>query len=294
MKFGKLFSTIVIALLMALSLSSCYWQAQVNANEIGVQLDDGVSISRVVGPGRYDNGGWYAGIKNVNVSPITVNWKDPDLVTSDKQPIGLELNITFHRNPVSESVSKMFSTYNSELFDNKALQNLVVSRVPNSAKSNTAKLTLDQMLTDRNEFASALSTDISAELARIGVVLDTVQVANISPDKAYMDKLSQKAQVIQDREIAAESVKTAEENLKKTKAETEIQVELARRENAVKAEQSKVYETNPYAFKLEMMDKYAQIFGNNSKVFFIPEGSNLSIIDSNGNVVPVPATQPQQ
>lgn len=287
----KLLVFLVVAL-FALVLSGCYLWAAVDPSEVGVQLDDGISISRVVGSGRYNSGGWYSSMRIVDLSVKTIQWEDPDLVTSDKQPIGLKLALSYHRSPNTECVTKMYKTYNAELFDNKRLETLVVSRIPNSAKENTAKLTLDQMLTARAEFAGSLTEDIGSELNKVCVVLDTVQVANIAPDEGYMAKLKQKAQVIQDREIAAESVKTAEENVKKTKAETEIQLELARRQNLINQELAKTYDISDRYYELTRLDKIASIMaaGTNAKWVFVPQGSGLSFIDAgDGNLVPVPS-----
>jgi hypothetical protein len=285
---------LLLLVVLSLMLSGCYWQQSIDPSQVGVKLDDGISISGIVGPGRYSAGGWYSSMREVDISVKTTEWEDPDLVTSDKQPIGLKLALSYHRNPSDACVKQMYETYNSELFDNARLDTLVKSRVPNSAKDNTAKMTLDQMLFGREAFALALTQSVDIEMAKICVILDTVQVANIGADPGYMEKLKQKAQVIQDREIAVESVKTAEENLKKTKAETEIQLELARRQNAMNQELAKTYELNENYFKLEQLKLIREIVaagGGSTKWVFVPEDSNLSFIDSGGtDIVPVPPT----
>jgi uncharacterized membrane protein YqiK len=279
---------VVLVVFAALMLGGCYWNSGVDPSEVGVQLDDGINISRVVGPGRYSNGGWYAGIRNVDVSVNSTEWEDNDLVTSDKQPIGLKLSLSYHRNPDTTCIVNMYKTYNRELFDKKALESLVKSRVPNAAKDNTVKMTLDQMLFGRESFADSLRKSIRQETDQICVVLDTVQIANIAADKGYMDKLKQKAQVIQDREIAQESVKTAEQNVLKTKAETEIQLELARRQNLVNSELAKTYEKSPQYYELEKLKLLKDVMGPNAKFVFIPEGSSLSFIESaDGKIIPV-------
>jgi uncharacterized membrane protein YqiK len=290
-KNSKLLVIVLLALIGSFLMSGCYWQASVDGSEVGLVLNNGISIDSVVGPGRYDNPfGWYAKLKIIDTSVKTVEWTDASLVTSDKQPISLKLAISYHRNSSEEVVRQMYSTYNRELFDDGALATLVASRVPNSAKNNTAKMNLDQLLFGREDFANNLNKELSKELMRVGVVLDTVQVADIGADEGYMAKLKQKAQVIQDREIAQESVKTAEQNLLKTRAESEIQIELAKRQNEVNKELAKVYEGNARFYELKRLEALEKVLGPNAKIVFIPEGSPLSVINSESgtNVVPVP------
>jgi hypothetical protein len=291
-KHSKFLIVMLLAIFGSLLFSGCYWQSSVDGSEIGLKLDDGISITSVVGPGRYDNLGWYAGLRIVDTSVKTTEWSDASLVTSDKQPISLKLAISYHRNPSDEAIRQMYSTYNRELFDDGALASLVASRVPNSAKNNTAKMTLDQLLFGREAFAKNVTAELSAELAKVGQILDSVQVADIGADEGYMNKLKQKAQVIQDREIAQESVKTAQENLKKTQAETEIQLELASRQNKMNQELAKVYENNPQFFELKRLEALQGVIGPNAKIVFVPEGSSLSVINSDGNTSVVPVPQP--
>jgi hypothetical protein len=288
-KHSKFLMVMLLAILGSFLFSGCYWQSTVDGSEVGLVLNNGISITEVVGPGRYDNTGWYSRLRTVDTSVKTTEWSDASLVTSDKQPISLKLALSYHRNTSQETVRQMYGTYNRELFDDGALATLVASRVPNSAKNNTAKMNLDQLLFGRDDFASNLNKELSKELAKVGVILDTVQVADIGADEGYMNKLKEKARIMQDSEMAKESVKTAEQNLLKTQAESKIQLELAKRQNEMNKELAKVYENNERFFELKRLEALEKVIGPNAKIVFVPEGSSLSVINADGtNVVPVP------
>lgn len=285
---------IVIATLFS---TGCYVNSEVQSNQIGLQLNDGVNISAVVGAGRYSQWGWFSDLVKINGSALTVTWEDPDLVTNDKQPIGLKLAVTYKRKTDSNSVTKMFATYRAESLDDKALNALVNSRIPDPAKQVTTQYTLDQMLgidaagVGRQKVASDIKTLLEKNLNDVFVDLLTVQIVNIQPDTTYLDKLKEKAQAQIDKEIAATTTLTLAEKLNQQKAQTNIDLEIARRQNLVNEEMGKAYKDSPEVFKLKLIEAYKGMFGPADKVVFIPENSSLSIImnASSGNVVPVPA-----
>jgi regulator of protease activity HflC (stomatin/prohibitin superfamily) len=267
--------------------------ASVESNQVAVRLNDGVTVSSVVGPGRYGNGSWYADIQIIDVSIKTETWNDPSLVTADNQPIGLTLTISYKRMSDSENVTKMFNMYRSEATNDESFKNLVFSRIPDVAKGVTAGMTLDQMLRDRGSLASKIDEQLSSELKSVYGELVTVQVTDIAPDPSYMAKLNEKASAIADREVAQERAKTAVETLAQAKAETEIKLELARRENLVNQELAKVYQQNVNFYNLKRLELLREIIGPNDKLIFVPEGSTLSIIEGMNNKEVVPVTPAQ-
>lgn len=290
MKTASRIMLLVLVLVLAFNMSGCYWMKQVEASERGVILDDGVTVNGVSGPGRFTKLSWYAELIPIHTGIMTATWSDPSLVTKDNQPIGLELAVSYRRKADSNSITDMFINYPSESRNDEALKALVFSRIPDVAKGVTAGLTLDEMLRERNVLSAGIDDNLAVEMNEVYVELVTVQVTNIAIDPGYEDKLKQKAAVIVERQIAQESVKTAEENLKKTVAETEIQLELARRQNLVNEELAKVYQGNPQFFELKRLEALEKVIGKSDKIIFVPEGSSLSVIQTTeSKVVPVPS-----
>lgn len=140
---------IFILIVLAVSIAGCYGctiGAPVGENEVGLDLDDGVQVSRVLPPGRHRNTSLLAGLQIVNVGVLTRNWEDPDLATRDKQLIGLTLSVSFSRKSDSESIVAAYRQYRNESLNDDALSNLVLSRVSEAAKSATVKYTIDELL----------------------------------------------------------------------------------------------------------------------------------------------------
>ncbi len=79
---------VILALLAAVSSNFFYFLARIDQGEVGVQLRGG-TISGVVGPGVYSDFGLYVEIRRVSTKAIPFTVEDPEIITSDKQRIGI-------------------------------------------------------------------------------------------------------------------------------------------------------------------------------------------------------------
>lgn len=274
---------IFVFLILSMILSGCYRNKQVQSYEVGLALDDGVSISKVLGPGRYSSGGWWADLVTVNGSNITVTWTDPSLVTSDKQPIGLTLSVTFARKRDSESISALYTQYNSEATNDETLKNLVTSKIPGVAKTITTRYTLDQMLGiaeggDRQAVTEAITELLQREFDQIFVQLTSVEIADIAPDTGYLAALNAKAQAQINIEVAQQQTKLITEQLEQEKAQTNIELEKARRENQVNQEKAKAYEESPELLQLRMLELTADMLDKGDVIIYVPEGTSITSV----------------
>lgn len=295
MKKINLFLVSLIALTM---LAGCYRNSPVESYQMGLVMDDGVSITDVVGPGLYSNGGWRAELYTINVSNITTTWQDPSLVTRDKQPIGLTLALTFARKRDSESIKELYNRYNAEAINDDALMNLVHSKVPGVAKTITTKYTLDQMLgisepisgtqaIDRGVVAREVFDLLKADLDSIYVDLVAVEIADITPSETFMKALDAKAQAQIGIEVAASETKRLNEQLAQEKAQTEIALEQARRDNLVKQESAKAFEASPELLELEKLKLLANVLGKGDTVIYVPENTDITSVLTQQPIVPV-------
>jgi len=92
-------------------------------------------------------------------------------------------------------------------------------------------------------------------------------------------------------EVARERTLELEEKLNQEKAQTEIELELARRQNQVNAEMAQSYRASPEVYELERLRLLAGIIGENDKIVIVPEGSDLNLFTSDvmgGGTVPLP------
>jgi len=287
---------ILLALLIVAMLASgCTWKKQVEANEVGLVMRDGVSIDEVVGAGRYTEWGWYAAVKVVDVSAKTLSWEDPDLVTNDKQPIGLSVGVTYARDSKADSIKMMWKDYRSEASDDVALENQVRNRIPRVAKAVTTQFTLDEMLgigeggesVGRVAVQNAMFELLSAELSEIGCDLLDVGINNIAPSQDYMGLLEDKANAQVQVEVSRQKTLQLQEQIRQEKAQTEIDLEVARRQRLVAEEAAKVYTGNERWYNLQYLERLRDIFGDKDKVWFIDPDADLTLLFTGENVVPV-------
>ena len=231
-------------LLVAMLCSGCFIMSQVEENEVGIELGDGVSISRILNAGRYSNWGWFAELVRIDCSSKTVEWSDPDLWSADKQPLTFKVGVTYQRKRDPEAIKLMWVSYNQEARDDKALERQVLNRIPRVAKAVTTQFTLDQMLgidrtsTDsgREAVSQRMFDLLEKELGEFGVRLLDVGVNDIGADPAYQAQLKEKAVAKIAVEVAAEKTKQLQEQLKQEVAQTNIELERASRDRQVQEE----------------------------------------------------------
>jgi regulator of protease activity HflC (stomatin/prohibitin superfamily) len=287
-KFRFVLALVVLSLL----ISGCYLPGTVDSSEVGLKITSG-KVEDVLEPGRYTDVGWYTSLATVDTSAKTTDWKDPDLVTRDKQPIGLTISVTYARNRDHKSIKQMWTQYNTEARDDKALAAQVLKRVPGAAKDLTTRYSLDEMLgitpdaPGRAIVTQALFDALEPELEEIGISLLNVTIGNIAPSEQYLNLLEEKANAQASTEVAREMTKQLEEQLKQEEAQTQIELEKARRQNEVNSELAKTYEQSPEYFELEKLRLMQGVIGGKDKLIFIPPGTDLSLLFSADGLVPL-------
>lgn len=291
----KALTFVLLLAVLLFTATGCYYKKEVESNEVGLVLADGVSVTNVVGAGRYTKMTWYADLKVIDTRSKTVSWSDPDLVTKDKQPIGIELGLTYRRNDEKESIESMWDVYRNEALDDEALAASVTNRIPRVAKEITTRYTLDEILGiseggGREVVAANMFDLLEKELLEIGVVLLDVGINNISVDEGYMAALKRKAAAQIESEIAKEETKKLIEQLEQEKAQSSIELEKAKRQNEVNRELAKAYEESPELLKLKTAEIMRDTVGPNDKFFFVSEGTDITLFFGGlgaGTVVPV-------
>jgi hypothetical protein len=288
--------TVLAILLLAVSLSGCYWMREIEENERGLMMPDGVTVKQVLGPGRYTDMGWFSELKVFDTSAKAATWLDPDLVTQDKQPIGFEVSITYARKGDAESVTSMWQRYNAEARNDDALNQQVLARVPRVAKGITTRYSLDEMLgisegTARADIQNDLFNDLSSELDEIHVELLDVGINNIAPDPTYMDSLKRKASAQINVEVAQEETKLKVEQLRQEQAETQIALERASRERQVQEEQAKVLVVNDRYYELQRLEAIQGMFSSRDKVWIIDPNQDITMLFGAEGVMPVEVGQ---
>jgi flotillin len=116
-----------------------------------------------------------------------------------------------------------------------------------------ALLTPEQINEDRLEFAERMTTDVSKDLAKLGLHIDTLKIQSVSDDKDYLRSIGRRriAQIVRDAEMAESDAVAAAESIE---AECEQQAEVADRQ-AQAIIQSKQNELRAIKAELEQQAK---------------------------------------
>lgn len=302
----KNFNIIVLFILIISTISGCYRNVQVSESQVGLIMPEGNKVDKVVGPGKYSDG-WtrFADIEVIDVSSKTFEWVNNDLVTNDKQIIGINIVLTVQRSRNEADVRLMWSQYNTEAVNDEALQSLVFNRLARVAKNATAQFSLDEMLgtkeidnrdsnldtTDagRNYLAAYMQNDLSESLQKAGILLIDLGVSDINPSASYRESLEKKAKAEIDTAVIKQETLRTKERLEQEKANTEIELEKARRERLVSEEQAKVLQNSGEIYELEKLKIMMGSLKNTDKIYFVPEGADISLFMNGG--VPVINTQ---
>lgn len=247
-------------------------------------MDDGVQITEVVGAGRYTNFGWYAGLTSIDISAKQVKLVIGDVSTSDKQTVSVEILAEVARKSDEASVRTLWENYNAVAKKDEQLIALVQDLMRSPVNKVSTTMTVDEMLgvDDASEKTRATMEQDIAELLRPvlesrGIALKTLNVMNIGVDPQYQAKLQEKSTAAIEIELAEQKAKQLEKQLEQEKAQTEIDLEKARRANLVAEEEAKVFEESEEAYELKRLELLQGMLDDSDKVYFIPEGADITL-----------------
>lgn len=255
---------VVLFVLLTAILTGCYWNSEVEANQVAVTLERN-EIQDCKGPGVYTDGGWWADIQTINVDTLTFSVEDPEVMTKDTQPVGVKITIQARRQNDCEAVKNLFTNWNS-LVDNENLAKTIAATAREGIKNGVIQFTLTELLKDRNGLANSIEVSLQEDAAKYSAEIVNVTIENIDVNDAYIQTLNDTAQFTaeinkkkQEQELIEQEAKTEvykqqqevlklEAQLAAEKAITEIELERARRRGEVIAAANQVYMDNPAAY----------------------------------------------
>lgn len=274
----------LMLVVMTISLCSCYFNSTVDSSEVGVKMDDGVQISEVVGAGRYTDLGWYADLNRIDISAKQVKLLIEDVSTSDKQTVSVEILAEVARKSDEASVRTIWENYNAVAKKDEQLIKLVQDLMRSPVNKVSTTMTVDEMLgVDENsdKTRATMEQDIAELLRPVlesrGIALNALNVMNVGVDPQYQAKLQEKSTAAIEIELAEQKAKQLEKQLEQEKAQTEIDLEKARRANLVAEEEAKVFEQSTEAYELRRLELMKDMLDESDKIYFIPEGTDITL-----------------
>ena len=294
---------VMIMMVLAFALSGCYINSEVQANEVGVQLE-GNKIINCTTPGVFSGWGLWDDLKVVSLDTLTFVVSDPEVATADNQLVGVGITIQARRNSDCESVTALLTNW-SALSSDENLIGVITATALEGIKVGTRQFTLEQLLNDRNGLSSKISEGIEADATKYSTTIVNVTVSNLDLDDEYAQMMQDKALLTAeiDLELCRQDLikqKASNDKLDQNQraevlaqkllaeqAQTEVDVEIASREGKKVAASYEVYSLNPQAFELERWNRIAQVFDGQT-VYFLQQGQDLNLLFGNGAIIPSP------
>jgi hypothetical protein len=227
---------VVVALLLAFSRQFFYIFERVDEQEVGIQFQSG-QIINIVEPGVYSDFGLFVEMVKVSSQAIPFTVTDEEIITKDKQRIGLVVSGDIFRPNAKQAdqIERYWAQYRQIYLDDELARNRVQDLARQSMKVCVGDSTFDDSIigTARDDLRSCIDTELS-ELARnFGLEIDNVVVPEVILSPAVQVALDA---IVQSR---LETEKAAQDKLR---ALAQSSAEQARQEGEIRVEQSRLQE----------------------------------------------------
>jgi hypothetical protein len=231
-------AAVIIAVIAILAVSGRFYYIlkTVEQQEVGVQFQGG-RIVNVVGPGVYSDFGLFVSMVTISGQAVPFEVTDPEIITSDKQRIGLVVSGDIFRPDASKRdiIREKWSQYRGVYLDDQLTINRVSDLTKQSMKVCVGDRTFDDNIigTSRDALRACIDDELNDLAAQLGLEVKNVVVPEVV--------LSPEVQVALDAIVQSrlETEKAAQDKLK---AEAEASAEQARQEGEIRVEQSRIQE----------------------------------------------------
>lgn len=225
----------VIAVLVLANVSKSFWYFEVVENDqVGVTVEAG-KIQGVVQPGIAYDFGLFVDLIKITTSAVAITVDDPELITIDKQRVGLEVTADVFRPREADIVISNYSRYRNIYQNDDALKQRMTAFTLQAMKVCVGDKKFDEAVigSGRDDLRACIDEELSGLSAPLGLEVRNVAVPQItiSPEvQAALDA------IVQSR-LATEKAKQDAE-----KARQEATAQQAVEEGRIRVEQSKLQE----------------------------------------------------
>jgi hypothetical protein len=227
---------VLLVLLMSVSSRFFYFFEQVAQDEVGVQFESG-RIQDIVGPGVYSATGLFVNLERVSSKAVPFEVEDAELITKDKQRIGLTVTGDIFRPGLAdgEQLRALWAKYNQLFLIDEAARQQVIARAKQAMKVCVGDRNFDDAVigTGRDVLRDCIDTELSNLSSDFGLSIDNVAVPEVmlSPEvQAGLDRIVQ---------LRLETEQARQDELKAT---AQALAEQARQEGEIRVAQSRIQE----------------------------------------------------
>ena len=232
---------VVVFLAIALGVLSSHFYvlARVDPQEVGVRFRGG-RIHEIVGPGVYSDFALYADIKRVSSEAVSFSVTDPEVVTLDRQRIGLVVSGDVFRPNVGQAdlLRDLWPEYRGLYLSDEALRNRVTDLALQAMKSCVGDRTFNNNVigSARDELRVCINEELDGLARNLGLITKNVAVPNVILSEEVQASLDSITQSRLDTELAAQDAIKAKQQAAADQAREEgaVRVTLARQQEEVR------------------------------------------------------------
>jgi len=230
---------VILLVIFGIGNQHAYFMTRVDQQEVGVRFRGG-RIVEVVGPGVYNDVALYADLKKVSSEAVHFSVEDPEVITSDRQRIGLKVSGDVFRPGVAnaEQLRQLWPLYQGLFLSDEALRARVNDLALQSMKVCVGDRTFNDNVigTARDEVRICIDEAIDALVSDIGLSVKNVTVPNIILSAEVQASLDAITKSRLDTELAQQDAIKARQQAAADQAreEGEVRVQLARQQEEVR------------------------------------------------------------
>jgi len=240
---------VIVAILLAISSQFFYFFERVDEQEVGVQFESG-RIKNIVPPGVYSDFGLFVELRRVSSQAIPFEVEDPEIITKDKQRIGLVVSGDIFRPNLarSEDLKRLWPQYKDTYLDDTLARTRVENLARQAMKVCVGDRTFDDNIigTARDELRACIDTELSGLASNFGLEIDNVVVPEVILSPEVQTALDA---IVQSR---LETEKAAQDKLR---AQAQADAEQARQEGEIRVEQSRLQEQTKQEITLAQLEQ---------------------------------------
>jgi hypothetical protein len=234
---------LVIIIALSMFLRSFWYFEVIENDEVGVAIEVG-EIVRIMQPGIAYDFGLFVQLVKIKTSSVAIVVDDPELITSDKQRIGLEVAADVFRPREGDIVTSNFSRYKNVYTDDDALKLRMTAFTLQAMKVCVGDKKFDEAVigSGRDDLRSCIDEELSALAEPLGIEVKNVAVPQVTISPAVQAALDA---IVQSR-LATEKAKQDVE-----KAKQESSALQAVEEGKIRVEQARLQEESRQQITLQ-------------------------------------------